>query len=282
MASKIETGHALNITNMGNLINYCEQLGSNYQPTNPAILLANLKAQYNSAKLAVQAAHDAEANLKNIKGLRKTAFEGFKRFTTQLINIALSSNIPDPIKANIRSINDQIQGTRFNTTQTTKKATEKKDNNTTTNNNDNTNTESNTNTENNNLTENGSNNKNITKKENSNISNSHQSYVQVAKNFIRLVTLLKTQVSYAPNEQNFKISNLEIKALELEAVSENAGFAENARSIAIANRNQIMYHPETGIHNLSILVKQYIKGVFGAKSVQDKKTSSFKIKNLDN
>lgn len=87
---------------------------------------------------------------------------------------------------------------------------------------------------------------------------SQQSYDNYIANLAALIALLKTKAdSYKPNEAEVKIATLEAKLAAMEAKNNAAKIAAIEAKNARADRDEILYHPETGILNLVKLIKAY-------------------------
>jgi hypothetical protein len=98
-------------------------------------------------------------------------------------------------------------------------------------------------------------------------------------NFEKYITLLSSIAAYVPNEEELKITTL--KALNDNLIAKN-----NAANLAAANvknyrnlRNKIMYTPNTGLVDVTVDIKNYIKSVFGVSSPEYKAISGLKFVN---
>ncbi|HEY0049381.1 MAG TPA: hypothetical protein VGB68_08865 [Pyrinomonadaceae bacterium] len=73
--------------------------------------------------------------------------------------------------------------------------------------------------------------------------------------FADLIALLQTQPAYNPNDAEMKIAALETKPAALQAKNNAAKAADIALGNALDARDEILYHPETGIVKLVKLIK---------------------------
>ena len=110
------------------------------------------------------------------------------------------------------------------------------------------------------------------------VSNSQMSFVKRTTNFETLISLLEADTLYGPNETILTIVSLKALAAEMNAA--NSGMSE---LIAILekkrqDRNAGLYMIETGIIDLALSCKNYVRSVFGAKSQQDLAVSSIKLR----
>ena len=110
------------------------------------------------------------------------------------------------------------------------------------------------------------------------ISASQQSYTQLVMHYAGLIDLVKSEVKYTPNETDLKPAALDAKYTELDTNNKDVLSAHTAVTKARTDRNKILYTPETGIVDNAKLVKTYVKGAFGASSVEFKKVSGIAFK----
>ena len=110
-------------------------------------------------------------------------------------------------------------------------------------------------------------------KEVNEISTSQMSYDNRLDNFDKLIKLLASVSLYAPNEAELKVTALTTLYNDLKA--KNA--AVIATSIPLSNariaRNDVLYKPNTGLVDIALDTKTYIKSLFGASSPQFKQIS---------
>jgi hypothetical protein len=94
------------------------------------------------------------------------------------------------------------------------------------------------------------------------------SYDSRLDNLDKLIKLLASEPEYAPNEADLTIDLLTTLYSDLSSKNTaviNAAVPLNNARIA---RNNVLYTPLTGVVDISVDVKMYIKSVFGAKSPQ--------------
>jgi hypothetical protein len=102
------------------------------------------------------------------------------------------------------------------------------------------------------------------------ISNSHQGYVQVLDNFKKLVELYRSDVNYAPNETNINIASLDTWVTNLED-SMTGVSAVLSNEVHVRNlRDKYVYTMDTGLIDVGLACKKYIKSLFGPTSVEYK------------
>ncbi len=100
------------------------------------------------------------------------------------------------------------------------------------------------------------------------ISTSQQSYDQQIQHFAGLVSVLQSETTYIPNENELKIPTLTAKQTDLTAKNNAVATAYASVSNSRINRNTILYKEDTGLFDIAAEVKKYIKSVYGASSPQ--------------
>ena len=112
------------------------------------------------------------------------------------------------------------------------------------------------------------------------ISSSQMSFDSRLDNFDKLIKLLATEPEYSPNEADLKIESLTTYYNDLStkntAVINAAVPLNNAR----ISRDQVLYTPLSGIVDISVDVKTYVKSIFGATSPQYKLISKLELKSV--
>ena len=112
------------------------------------------------------------------------------------------------------------------------------------------------------------------------VSNSQQSFVKKTYNFQQFVLLLKADTNYAPNEPDLTIVSLEglldeLKTVNL-SVEEILGHAINFRIL----RDHSLYDLETGVIDVSLACKKYVKGVYGAMTLEASSVTSIALRRI--
>ena len=109
------------------------------------------------------------------------------------------------------------------------------------------------------------------------ISTSQMSYDSRLDNFFKLIQLLSSVPEYNPNEKELKIEHLNTILDDLKA--KNAAVVESYIPLSNAriSRNNLLYKENTGLYDVALDVKNYIKSVFGATSPQYKQVSKIKF-----
>lgn len=91
------------------------------------------------------------------------------------------------------------------------------------------------------------------------ISTSQQSYDSIITNLDKLIKRLQTIPTYAPNENELKLTSLQTLYTSLNTVNSAAGNVDFALSLARNQRNLTFYAPQTGMYDITIKIKKYIR-----------------------
>lgn len=243
MASKSETGHAKNAANFELLLTYVSSLGTAYNPARAALKLPAMQTQLTSAKNSISAINAAYPAYANATAAREAAFAPLSKLVTRVGNALKATDASDQVIENAYSFVRKLQGRRASVKKTNGAATDPL----------------------------------AAADEPKTISTSRMSYDSRLDNFDKLIKLLAAIPQYAPNEADLKITALntvynDLKAKNLAVINAEAPLI-NAR---IA-RNSVFYTEKTGVVDVSLDVKLYIKSIYGATSEQYKAVSGLKF-----
>ena len=109
------------------------------------------------------------------------------------------------------------------------------------------------------------------------ISTSQQSHDNQLENFSKLVDLVSSEPSYAPNEEELKITTLNDYQQKLHAANTSVIDANTVYSNSLISRDATLYATDTGLVDTALSVKKYVKSVFGATSPQYKQISKLEF-----
>lgn len=234
----IETGHAKNVANFEDFISFITSYGATYNPTKAAIKLANLNVILTQAKADLSAVTTKTIAFNNATNARATLFEPLRTLSTRLIHAFEVTDASIEAIKDVKSINRKIQGKRAKEIQVPTDPTIPAP---------------------------------------TNISASQQSYDQLIEHFNKLIELLKTETSYAPNETDLKITTLSAQLTGLKTSNSNVGSAYTAVSNARIARDKTLYKDKTGMYDIIGDVKNYVKSLFGASAPEYKQLTSIKF-----
>ena len=214
--------------NVANLQNLTEQVitFTNYNPPVENLKIVNLQALYTAASIKLTDVEDKRHANKNAITLRQSAFENLKSTSTKIINHLEILGLPQGTIDQAKSLNRIIQGGQ-------KKTTTPPD-------------------------ENG--------QPAPTVSISRQSYTQQAENFGILLQLLATIPSYAPNEDDLKLVNLNAYKDSLVSSTQSVDQTEAELNTKLIERDNLLYADGTGLYSIAQKVKKYVKSLYGATS----------------
>ncbi len=243
MASTSETGHATNVANIDIIIADVTSYGTAYNPSKTSLKVPALTTLSTATKNAVKAVSAAEAALKLAKDARDAAFKPFSALVTKVFNALKATDTTVQVDQTAQALVRKLQGRRA----TPKKTEEQKKV----------------------AAEAG--------KEIVEISSSQMSFDSRIDNFDKLIMLLTSVPQYTPNETELKLATLTAVLNDLKAKNQAVIAAEVPLNNARIARNDLLYKPDTGMVDIALDVKTYIKSVFGASSPQYKKISGIKF-----
>ena len=238
MPAYYETGHAKNVANFQDLIAFVTGYGATYNPTKNALKLPQLTTLHTSANNALGDVVTKNTAYNNAVNARIASFDGFRALCTRLINAFQTTDATPEKIADAKGFNRKIQGQR-----STKNATP-------------VNTETPAPTT---------------------ISSSHQSYDQLIQHFAGLISVLQSEPTYAPNENDLKIATLTAKQADMTTKNTALATAYTAVSNSRIARDKVLYKETTGLVPIATDVKKYIKAVFGATSAEYRQVKSIEF-----
>ena len=244
MASTTETGHAKNVANFDDLISFATGYGTAFNPSKPSIKLTALQTLSTSAKNAINAVNAALPAYSNAVAARETAFEPLNKLITRVNNALKATDTTEQVDESAKTLVRKIQGTRATPKKTEEeKAAAKAEG-----------------------------------KETKEISSSQMSYDSRLDNFDKLIKLLTSVTLYAPNEADLKVTALTTLYNDLKAKNTAVVNATTPLSNARISRNDILYKANTGLVDIALDTKTYIKSLYGATSPQYKQVSKLEFK----
>jgi glutamyl/glutaminyl-tRNA synthetase len=243
MANTSETGHAKNVTNLESLITSIIALGTTYNPSRDSIKLTALQTQFDASKESLNTVNIAQAAYSNAVAARKVAFQPFSQLITRVYNSLKATDTTIQVDQNARTIVRKLQGRRASAkiTEEEKKALEAEG------------------------------------KEVNQISASQMSFDNRIENFYKLIMLLSSVPLYNPNEEELKIEALKALHSQLKAKNTEVILPAVQLSNSRISRNKILYNENTGLVDIALDSKTYIKSIFGATSPQYKQISKLKF-----
>ncbi|MCX6198590.1 MAG: hypothetical protein NTY88_05130 [Bacteroidetes bacterium] len=237
MASSTETGNAVNISNFKLLIDKCTGFGATYNPGNTDLTIANMTTKWTAAGAAQDTINTALQNSKQPINAREEMFKPLSKGATRVLNYLNSTSALKGVKKDAKGLADKIRGFGKKKAKPAEGGAPAEEG----------------------------------------VSTSHQSYVQRADSVKQLIELLKTVPQYTPNETDLKVTELEIYYGQIKAANDNIGTIIAPVEDARIARDHVLYDEETGIVDLALACKKYVKSVYGATAPETKTVTGIKF-----
>jgi len=238
MASTNESGHAKNVANFDQMIGYCMGYGVTYNPSKASIKLAALNTLLTTAQTVLAAVKTNKIAYDNATNAREISFTPLKKLATKIVNALMATDASKLTVDDAKSVNLKIQGRRANGKPARKPAPEDKEEQT-----------------------------------DNSISVSQQSFDNLLDNFARLTQTVTAEALYKPNEAELQVASLNTVLTDLKNKNKAVITANANASNARITRNKILYGEGTGVYDIAMAVKQYVKSLFGPASPQYKQIS---------
>ena len=229
MASVSETGHAKNVANLQDLISFVTGYGATYNPTKNALKLPQLNALATASQASLADVVTKNTAYNNKVNERVVAFSNLKALSTRLINALQTTDATTQKVADAKAFNKKLQGVRAKAVTTPPDPNAPAP---------------------------------------TTISTSQQSYDQQIQHLAGIISVLQTEPSYAPNENDLKIVTLTAKQADLTAKNNAVATAYTNVSNSRIARDTNLYATTTGLFDIATEVKKYVKSVYGATSPQ--------------
>jgi len=244
MTRQGETGHAKNMANFETLITTVTGYGITYNPSKSALKLLALQTLETNAKTTFDAVKIAFALYHASVAARESAFSPVSKLMTRVLGAVKALDTIQQIDDNVKALVHKIQGTstKRGSTVATKQTT---------------------------TTEVS------TTKQNSTIQMSFDTRLE---NLDKLIKLLNGIPLYVPNEEDIKIETLTALYNDLKAKNTAVITSSVALSNARIARDKVFYKDDTGLFDIAVSVKNYVKSVFGASTPQYKQVSRLVFK----
>jgi hypothetical protein len=245
MANISETGHSKNVANFEKLTTNVTGFGTVFNPSKESIQLPALNNLLGAAKSAINDVNSAEAIWKNAINAREFVFSPLSKLITRVNNSLKASGSSSLVDETAMTLIRKLQGRRA-----TPKMTEEE--------------------------------KLAAEAEGKTVKESSSSQMSFDSrlDFLdKLIKLLASVPEYAPNEPELAVDGLttlynDLSSKNLDVVTAAVPLT-NARIV----RDQVLYTPLTGVIDISVDVKTYVKSVFGATSPQYKAISGLTLIN---
>jgi len=111
-------------------------------------------------------------------------------------------------------------------------------------------------------------------------SNSHLSYEVMTDNFATLISWYKNDANYLPNEADLTIASLDVLLGKLTAANSLVGRLMAEKTVAMNDRDKALFTKVSGIVDVSLACKKYVRALFGVKSEEAKAVSGILVKRM--
>lgn len=246
MSSK-QASISANLTNAEELIDRVSSFGPKYNPVPIAFTIPGLTQLKTSAETLVNIANTAENVWRNSTMTRSLIFDSVDGLVTRAFNSYSISGAPEQ---SIQQAESKVHA--YGNVRVSDKPTEEE--------------------------------KAAAKAEGKELKTNVQhnaTFEKRVENFGDFVDFLGNSGHYGPNETDISIAGLKAKHEEMKSnnkiCSQNAIELDKARML----RDTVMFSKVTGLVDISMGVKKYVKSAFGATSVQYKSISYLKFRNIN-
>lgn len=237
-----ETGHAMNVANLFKLVTYCEAYGSRYNPSNPNLKIPYLRELGANSKSLSGVVNELLAPYNAAHNERALAFKPLSPLATRLLNAIKASTTNRKVDDNIKTYVRKIKGERASAKTVVVKV------------------------------------EGVVPTDAPNEQSSSQlDFNNRLNNLDILIKQLAFIPQYAPNEQELQVGSLQNMYNDLSAKNNAAVDVQVKIDNARLNRNKVMYAPLTGLVDVALDVKTYVKSVFGPTSAEYKQISKLKF-----
>jgi hypothetical protein len=237
MASTSETGHEKNVENFGELIAKAKSMGTKYKPTSTRLQLPAMEAMLAEGRKTMKDCKVGLEQYGTAVNNREDAYDGIKKLSTRVMGALRGSDAKKAKVEDAKTWHDKIQNNQ-------KGKNEKAEG---------------------------------EEKEGKGKSTSQQSYDKLKGNFEQLVLVLKGEAEYKPEEDDLKVATLEAYIGSLEPLNTEVDMKETALNRLREDRNKFLYTAETGLVDVAMKFKEYVKGADGADGPIYKKVAKIKF-----
>jgi acyl-CoA hydrolase len=247
MASTSETGHPKNVANFENLVSFVVGYGVTYNPSKVTLKVPALQTQLASCKANIASVTSTSVAFNNAVNARMMAFDGLKKLSTRLLNALDATNASTQLVKDFKTVNAKVQGSKLTKADSGKTAK---------------------------LIDPNAPVVETTKT----ISSSQQSYSSLIEHMATMITVLSTEPTYVPNENELKVLTLNTLLTSLKNTNTAVINAYTTVSNARLSRDQSLYNTTNGLCETAKEVKMYVKSLYGATSPQYKLISGLEFK----
>jgi hypothetical protein len=244
--STTQTGHEQNVVNLGVIISRVSAFQSGYNPSRIDFTIPNLTELKTRGETVINSWNIAEDVLKNSISARALVFKNFDGVITRSINALRISGASEKTIAQAEAIVRELRSEKASDGSTDEEIAAAKE-------------------------------KGEELKQNVLHNSTFDSKVE---NFKKYVQFLSLDGNYNPNEADITITALNNKLLAIKTANENFNNTEAGLNAARMERNRLLYTKNTGLVDIALGVKLYVKSAFGATSPEYKSISDIQFAKL--
>lgn len=240
-----ETGHAKNVANLGVMNSAIDVLGSEYDPSNPAIAADILITKKATCDATMRAINKESVIYKNAVIDRNNAYHGMSILSTRIGNAFNSCGVTPAAQKSMKSYKDKVEGIRIKPLPTppVPKAGDPVPEPIKTN------------------------------------SVSQMSFDNRKSNLEKQIAFVAAEPLYKPKEADLTVIALNLYVNSLEPLNKGVNDSLKILQKDIQTRNIELYAPITGVIDLSRTVKKYVKSINGANNPASKNISNIRFTN---
>ena len=236
-----QTGHKQNVVNLGVMIARVNTFGAGYNPSREDLTIAGLMQLKTKGDAVIDAVAQAEIIFKNKTSFRISVFESLDGVVTRAINaLRISGALPQTIEQ-AETMVRELRGKRAPSAKSTDEelaAAKAKG------------------------------------EEKKQVKLHNETYDRKVENFGKFAGFLASVPEYKPNEADITIAALQARLAGLVAANDEYYTAEAALDAVRSERYKLFYADNTGLINVALAVKTYVKSAYGSTSTQYKEISS--------
>ncbi|MDQ8143994.1 hypothetical protein [Chryseobacterium sp. CFS15] len=236
--SKNETGHVKNIANANLLCTHIAELGAKYNPSNPKLLLTNLKDMYNTAFAHQETVNNSIAPYSLAVDNREKLFAPVSKKITKLRKMyKTTEGVTMAQLEDFMTIARKLKGIKKNNSAVADP-----------------------------------------QQENIKISISQMSYDQRTNNYEVLISLLQNTPNYLPNEIEYQVPTLQQEKVQMLQATQTVADSFIPLNAARTVRNNTVYNSEDNLVDTFNKAKDYMFTILDGSSLQYKTISKIKFK----
>lgn len=242
MATQTESGMNTYLWNFRKLINVCTGFGSAYNPQNPALQVSALETQLADAQTSIANVDALLPTYLTAASVRQERIAIIMPLATRVQATALVLGLPSSIMTRIKEVVRKIRGKRLH-----------------------------------NLPEKTATNNEAEQTKRTSVAQT--SFNEKIERFSQLIDLVGSQPQYNPVETDLSVTAMTALLNELREANSAVMQTVVPLNSARQERDRRLYAPKTGVMDTALLVKEYVKAIFGAVSVQYREVQHIKFRN---